>query len=106
MKQLEHNNNCTYWSSNSAFEPKRLLLYRLFFINEERTEYVSVCFYPARDYKPLVEFGVVRTGGAHKNIILNDEHVDALAVGLSRLRDAMCFGDPAGGSECKSCPSD
>jgi len=30
------------------------------FINEVRTKYVCVGFYPARDYLPLVEFEVVR----------------------------------------------
>jgi hypothetical protein len=35
-----------------------MLLRRLFFINEYRTKYVSVGFYPASDYLPLVEFGL------------------------------------------------
>jgi len=33
MEQLEPTNICTYWPNNPAFNPKRLLLRRLFFIN-------------------------------------------------------------------------
>jgi len=73
MEDLEPNNFCTYWPNNPAFDPKRVLLRRLFFINEDRTKYVSVGFYSARDYLPLVEFGVDRRGGGPKTIILRDE---------------------------------
>jgi hypothetical protein len=59
-------NICTYWPNNPAFDPKRVLFRRLFCINEDRTKYVSVGFYPARDYLPLVEFGVLRRAGALK----------------------------------------
>jgi len=55
---------CTYWSANLAFDPKRALLRRMFFINEDETKYVSVGFYPARDYQTLVEFGDIRQGGS------------------------------------------
>jgi hypothetical protein len=35
MEELEPTTNiCTYWSNNTAFDPKRLLLRRQFFINE------------------------------------------------------------------------
>ena len=74
----------------------------LFFINEDRTKYVSVGFYPAREYVLLVEFGVVRRGGRPKTIVLSDEHVDAMAVGLRKLRDAMCNWELADGSGFKS----
>ena len=33
-------NICTFWPNNPAFDPKRVLLRRLFFINEDRTKYV------------------------------------------------------------------
>ena len=36
MQQLDPNNICTYWPANPAFDPKRVLLHRLFFINEDR----------------------------------------------------------------------
>ena len=86
MEELEPTNICTYWPNNPAFYPKWVLLRRLFFINEDRTEYVSVGFYPARDYLPLVEFGVVRRGGDPKTLILGDEQGDALAETLPTLR--------------------
>jgi len=58
---------------------------------------VSVGFYPARDYQPLVEFGVVRKGGG-TTIILNDEQ----STRWPKLRDAMCSGEPVGGGDCNS----
>ena len=47
-----------------AFDPKRVLLRRVFFIDEDRTKYVSVGLYPARDYQPLVELGHVKRNTA------------------------------------------
>jgi hypothetical protein len=101
VEGLEPTNICTYWPNNPAFDPKRVLLRRLFFINEDRTKYVSVGFYPARDYLPLVEFGVLRRGGGPKTLILSDEQVDALAETLPTLREDMCSGE-AGGRRCES----
>jgi hypothetical protein len=46
---------------------------------------VSVGFYSARDYLPLVEFGVLRRGGGRKTLILSDEQVDVLAETLPTL---------------------
>jgi len=57
----------------------------------------NTCFYPARDYLPLVEFGVVRKGGGPKTLILSDEQVDAMAKALPMLRDAMCSGETSVG---------
>ena len=53
---------------------------------------MSVGFYPARDYLPLVEFGVVRRGGGPKTLILSDEHLDAMVEALPTLRDDVCDG--------------
>jgi hypothetical protein len=67
MEELEPTPNiCTYWPNNPTFDPKRVLLRRLFYINEDRTKYVSVGFYPARDYLPLIEFGFYGGLGALK----------------------------------------
>ena len=93
-------NICTYWPNNLAFDPKSVLLRRLFFINEDRTKYVSVGFYPARDYLPLVEFGVLWRAGGPKIPILSDEQVDELAETLTTLREDMCSGG-AGGCKCE-----
>ena len=70
-----------------------LLLRRLFFINEDRTKYVCVGFYPARDYLPLVEFRVVWGGDGPKTLILGDEPMEALAEALPTLRGYMCSGE-------------
>jgi hypothetical protein len=48
MEQVEPNIS-SYCSSNPAFDHMRVLLCHLFFINEDRTKYVSVGFYPERD---------------------------------------------------------
>ena len=88
-------------ANNPAFDPKRLPLHRLFFINENRTKFVSVGFYPVRDYLPLVGFGVLRMGGGPKNLDLSDEQLDALAETLPTLREVMCIGE-AGGRRCES----
>jgi hypothetical protein len=42
-------------SVNPMFDPRRVLLRRTFFINEDCSKYLSVGYYPARDYLPLVE---------------------------------------------------
>jgi len=47
-------------------------------------------------------FVFVRRGGGPKAIILSDEHFDALAEGLPKLRRAMCCGKHDCGSEFKS----
>jgi len=62
---------------------------------------VSVDFYPARDYLPLVEYGFLRRAGGPKAINLSDEQVDALAEILPTLREDMCRGE-AGGCRCES----
>jgi len=79
----------TYRPVNPAFDPKRVLLRRMIFVNEDKTKYVSVGFYPARDYQPLVEFGAIRRGRS-KSLILADEQVAALANCLPAIRDSMC----------------
>jgi len=53
--------------------------------------FVSVGFYPARDYKPLVEFGGIRRWGS-KRLVLADEEVDTLVGCLPAKRDSICVG--------------
>jgi hypothetical protein len=104
IEELEPTTFCTFWPNNPVFDPNRILLRRLFFINEDRTKYVSVGFYPARDYLPLVEFGVARRDGGPKTLILCDEQVDEMAEALPMLRDAMCSGETSvGGRRCEIC---
>jgi hypothetical protein len=73
-------------TAHPAFDPDRGLLRRNFFIDGDKTKYVSVGFYPARDYQTLVEFGAVRRG-VSKTIALVDEHVEWLE---ERLPKVMC----------------
>jgi len=98
-----YNDICNYWAANPAFDPQRVLLRRLFFINANKTKFVSVGFYPARHYLPLVEFGVVRTCGS-KSIILTDEQVYTLAQCLPTVADAVCK-EGEGGTPVIKCES-
>jgi hypothetical protein len=70
----------------SLFDPKRVLLRRTFFINKDYSKYISVGFYPARDYQLLVE------NGAHKKrpLLVPQHHLRTFAEHLPRLCDAVC----------------
>ena len=78
---------CTYWAAKHPFDPYRVLLWCLFFLNAKKTKYLSVCSYPASDYLPLVEFGVIRSCGTKST---TDEQVYTLAQCLPMIADAMC----------------
>jgi hypothetical protein len=83
-----HFDACTFLEETISplFDPNRVLLRRVFFINQEKTRYVSVGFYPAQNYQPLVEFG----GSRIKPITLNEKQVSTLAVHLPRLYQELC----------------
>jgi len=102
VEQLPTTNDvCTYWPPNPAFDPKWVLLRRMFFINEDKTKYMSVGYYPARDYQPLVEFGAIRRGGS-KSFIFANEQVAAMADCLPAVRDSMCVGGDRDVFKCES----
>jgi len=61
---------------------------------------VSVGFYPARDYQPLVEFGGKRRS-VSKSIILKDKNIDTLAESLPMMLVSICNGGGTG-AECVS----
>jgi hypothetical protein len=42
---------------SATFDPSRVPLRRLFFLNADRSKYVSVGFYPTRNYEPCLELG-------------------------------------------------
>ena len=90
--------NFYYEGVNLIFDPKRVLLRRLFFINEDRTKYVSVGFYPARDYHPFMEFGSVKKNGT-TIIILDDRQVEKMAECLPRIFESMCGNEQYGYKE-------
>ena len=55
----------------------------MFFINENKSKYVSVGFYPARDYQTLVEFDAIQRAGS-KSLILIDKQFATLTDYLLR----------------------
>ena len=68
------------------FDPQRVLLRRVFFIDENKTRYISVGFYPTQNYRPMVEFG----GSKIKPVILTEQHVATMAECLPKICEAMC----------------
>ena len=82
---------CTYVIAehlSPEFDPNRVLLRRTFFVNPEKSKYVSVAFYPIKNYTPLVEFG----GARLKPITLMKQHVDTLFAHLDKLYGELCNG--------------
>jgi hypothetical protein len=69
-----------------AFDPNRVLLSRVFFIDEDKAKYASVGYYPTRDNQPPIEFG----GPKKKPINLNDQQVRTMAEYLPSLCEALC----------------
>jgi hypothetical protein len=61
-------------------------LRRIFFIDCDWTRYVSVGYYPSRNYAVLVEFG----GSSFKPIVLTEANVRNLAEQLPTLCEKMC----------------
>ena len=77
---------CSYAEGISPlFDPNRVLLRRVFFLDSEKTKYISVGFYPARNYQPCVELG----GPKSNPIVLTDQHVQTLAEHLSPQCEAL-----------------
>jgi hypothetical protein len=72
-----------------AFDPNRVLLRRVFFTDEDKTGYISVGFYPARNYQPLVEFGHIKREKP-TILVLNDRHVKTLTEILPRICEFLC----------------
>ena len=67
---------CYVESVNPMFDPRSVLICRIFFINEVCSKYLPVGYYPARDYQPLVEVGA----STKMPVRLTEEHVRAFAV--------------------------
>ena len=58
----------------------------MFFLNDEKSRYVSVGFYPAHNYQPLVEFGGTRI----QPFVLPADYVTIVVERLPSLVEAMC----------------
>ena len=72
-----------------TFDPTMVLQRCVFFINDEKSKYVSTGYYPARSYQILVKFGGPR---AYPNT-LKEQHVTTMADHLHGLCGAMCIND-------------
>jgi hypothetical protein len=80
---------CNYYNESSIdtkYDPQRVLLRRVFFLNRDKSKYVSVGFYPALDYEPLLEFG----GSQNKPIFVTNGVADSLAQHLPSMCTSMC----------------
>jgi len=63
----------------------RALLRRVFFVAEDKSKYVSVSYYPARDYQPLAEFG----GAKKLPLLLNAQQLQTTADNIAALSDDL-----------------
>jgi hypothetical protein len=71
---------------NPLFDPNSVLLRRVFFLDPEKTNYISVGYYPSRNYQPLVEIGSPKTNP----LTVTNLHVSTLAEHLPAQCDALC----------------
>jgi hypothetical protein len=71
---------------NPLFDPQKVLLRRIFFLNCDHTKYLSVGIYPGRGYEVLIEFG----GSKLTPILLIEPYVAAMLVHLPALCVEMC----------------
>ena len=72
-----------------AMTDARILLRRVYFLNEGRSRYVSVGFYPSDNYQVLAELGGPRIAA----IKLTENHVRTLMNALTALCDATQRGE-------------
>lgn len=83
---------CSYLleSLSPAFDPKRVLLRRTFFLDLEKTRYVSIGYYPAHNFEVLVELGGPRVAP----ILLAEHQVRFVGEHLHQLCAEMCNDRP------------
>jgi len=72
-------------ATSLLFDPNRVLLRRVFFLDPDKTRYISVGYYPSRNYQPLVEIGTPK----QHLILLSDHHVTTLAEHLMAQVDSL-----------------
>ena len=80
---------CNYLEGQLLINPKNVLLRRIFFLEPEKTKYISVGFYPARHYQPMVEIGSPKPAP----VILTDQHVKTLSEHLPAQIYALWRGE-------------
>ena len=67
------------------FDPNKVLLRRVFFLDPEKTKYISVGFYLTRNYQPMVEIGSPKSAP----VVLTDQHVKTLSEHVPVQIDAL-----------------
>ena len=72
-------------ATSLLFDPNRVLLRRVFFLDPDKTRCISVGFYPSRNYQPLVQIGTPK----QNPILLLDHHETTLAEHLTAQVDAL-----------------
>ena len=70
-------------ATSLLLDPNRVLLRRVFFVDPDKTQYIS--FYPSRIYQPLVEIG----GPKMRPLLLTDQHVQTLAEHITAQVDVL-----------------
>jgi len=82
---------CQFYTAavHLLFVPKRVLLRRLFFIDDDRTKYVSVGVYPAPDNRSFVELRSVNKKMS-TILILDDQQFNKMADSLPKICESMC----------------
>jgi hypothetical protein len=69
--------------------PLQVLLRHAFFLNSEKSKYVSGGYYSARFCRVVIEFG-----GAHLSpIIIDEQHLSTLPEHMPKLCESMCRGE-------------
>ena len=80
---------CTYLKGQLLIDPNKILLGRVFLLDPEKAKYISVGFYPARNYQPLVEIGSPKS----TPIGLTNQHEKTLSEHLLAQIDDLWRGD-------------
>jgi len=69
---------CIHLEGQLLIDPNKVLLRRVFFLDPKKTKYISVGFYPARNYQLMVEIGCPKS----IPIVLTNQHVKTLSEHL------------------------
>jgi len=70
--------------------PERVLQRRVYFLNPERTKFISLGYYPARNYDPCVEIGGL---GRKKPVVLTTYYLSTLSQHLPKLFESVCANE-------------
>jgi len=76
---------CLDMVSTVLANPNRAMLRRVFFIAEDKSNFVSVGYFPARGYQPLAEFG----GAKKLPLLLDIQQLQILAENIASLCNAL-----------------